>query len=343
MDALYLWSTLSRERNGTLPVFQIRNSLRRELAPIFCLAMLPFVSNAEPEETLKVITYNVQFLPSLASFKNQRGEPAYRAKRIAEEIRAYDIVGLQETFHEKYRALLLEALGEYWKDGFQTMISPKDPKRAINGGCLIATQRPIIETNSTIFKHYSRPLDYGFRADGFAAKGVIHARIARSKKERDNTIDVFVTHLEARADDLRHKQYEEISEFIRQISDASTPCLIMGDFNTGGNLYARREPASAFHLLLNALQESRPDQEVLDLWPTLMGEMHGGTTEQNPQNGGKRIDYCFLSNPKPPHTRLRPVAIRVEVFLDERVEALSDHNAVTATFLWPASSESTER
>jgi len=294
--------------------------------------------NAWPEsdETLKVISYNVQFLPPLATFMNERGHPEYRARKIAEKVSEYDIVGLQETFHEEHRALLLEALTGFWGDDFQQMVSPKDEKRAVNGGCLILTRRPILSTNAMIFRHYSDPKDFGFRADGFAAKGVIHAKIARSEKERNNTIDVFVTHLEARADVLRPKQYEEMADFILDVSDPSTPCLILGDFNTRGNPQYMKDPDSPYHQLLSSLVRARPQQEVLDLWPELMGDLPGGTSSQNPRDLGRRIDYCFLCNPAPPHVRLKPLSIRVEIFPDDQVVALSDHNAVAVLLQWPA-------
>ena len=66
-----------------------------------------------------------------------------------------------------------------------------------------------------------------------------------------------------------------------------------------------------------------------------MSDALGGTTEQESDTTGKRIDYIILGNPKPPHLRLTPVAIIVKLFRDPKVVALSDHNAVAATFQWP--------
>jgi endonuclease/exonuclease/phosphatase family metal-dependent hydrolase len=73
---------------------------------------------------------------------------------------------------------------------------------------LLLTRFPIVESNSTVYKNFSKPADYGLRADGYAAKGVIHARVAYGN-DSGMQLDVFVTHLEARADDLRPLQYGE--------------------------------------------------------------------------------------------------------------------------------------
>ena len=100
---------------------------------------------------------------------------------------------------------------------------------------MLLTRRPLIESNSTVYTDFSKPAEYGFMADGFAAKGVIHARIAKSETERTNTIDVYVTHLEARAGHLRPKQYAELAAFIQQTSDPDRPMVLLGDLNTVGS------------------------------------------------------------------------------------------------------------
>ena len=64
----------------------------------------------------------------------------------------------------------------------------------------------------------------------------------------------------------------------------------------------------------------------------------GGTTEQESSQIGKRIDYIIVGNPRLTYPQLTPVAIEVMTFQDPRVVALSDHNAVVATFQWPSKS-----
>ncbi|MCA9437066.1 MAG: endonuclease/exonuclease/phosphatase family protein [Candidatus Omnitrophica bacterium] len=286
--------------------------------------------------TLRVVTYNVQFLPGIASAKNERPNPFYRAERIAEEVSRFDIVALQEVFHEEHRAALLKKLDELWNGQTNLVISPKPEDRYTSGGCLIATRLPILATDSMVYKHYSAIEKYGLRADGFAAKGVIHARIARDGASPDDFIDVFATHLEAREDDLRPLQYKEAADFIRAKSDPNKPTLLVGDFNTYGMPKYWEDPESQYSRLMSILDQVRPGGRFLDIWRELMGTSFGGTTEQDSTEKGKRIDYIFLSNPIPPAIGLKPISIEVNLYQDPKVVALSDHNAVIAEFDWPS-------
>ncbi len=298
------------------------------------------LSRADEPTTISVISYNVQFLPPPASLFNQRKQPDYRAKRLADECAKYDIVGLQETFHEKHRDQIIAGLWQAWQQQPNLLIAPTPDGFNTNGGTLLATRRPITETNSVVFKNFSSPDDFGLRADGFAAKGVIHGRIAdRSGSEK--TIDVYVTHLEARDDTLRPKQYAEMAEFIKRTSDPNRPMILLGDMNTRGMIEHQNDPASQYNLLIRALNEARPNGGITDVWTSLKGDELGGTSEQESTEIGKRIDYIFVGNPKPPGPQLVPKSIEVKTYQDEQVIALSDHNAVVAHFQWhgPASRE----
>jgi endonuclease/exonuclease/phosphatase family metal-dependent hydrolase len=109
--------------------------------------------------------------------------------------------------------------------------------------------------------------------------------------------------------------------------------LFLGDFNTRGMVEYRNDPASQYVQLMAALNEARPDG-IVDVWPALMGDANGGTREQESADIGRRIDYVFLANPGNAARGLAPKTIRVELYQDTKVEALSDHNAVVATFAW---------
>ena len=198
------------------------------------------------------------------------------------------------------------------------------------------TKLPIVASDAVVYKHFSKPEDYGFRADGFAAKGAIWARIARNAAAKDDYIDVFVTHLEARADDMRPFQYKELAEFIKAKSDPKRPMLLLGDLNTRGMVVDRIDAASQYSVMMKEFNGAR-DGSVTDTWVTLMGEKLGGTTDQESAEVGKRIDYILLGNPTPPALSLNPVTIQVNTYPDPQVTALSDHNAVAAEFEWPAS------
>lgn len=289
-------------------------------------------SAAADDEELRVITYNVQFLPGIAASANKRKEPEYRAKRIGEEMAKFDVVALNEVFDPRWRDLILEELKKAWGDDLNVLISPK-PEKQFNGGCLIASRLPFLETNSYIYTHFSDPKDYGVRADGFAAKGVIHARIKRSRDgSDDNFVDVFATHMEARDDDLRELQYPELAAFIKETSSPDRPMLLLGDLNTRGHPPYLTDPESQYERLMRHLRSAR--NEIVDVWPMLHPDKLGGTSEQESADVGKRIDYILVANPDGGKSRLEPETIAVNLYQDDRVEALSDHNAVEGVFQW---------
>lgn len=314
----------------------IRGPVSRMLLLLPLLVVTPsWVGAAETEATtIRVLTYNVQFLPAPASVKNERSDPEYRAVQIAEKAGRYDIVGLQETFHEVHRGLIIERLQKLWDGRLQTVVSPTPKSFYTSGGCLIATRLPIVGQSSMVYKNFSQPKDYGLRADGFAAKGVVHARIARTKQLSEDFIDVFVTHLEARADHLRPLQYVEMADFIQANSNPTRPAIVMGDMNTRGAKTFRSDPESQYVQLVKHLKSTRPEGELIDVWPYLKGDALGGTNEQESHEIGKRIDYLFVLNPPKPHAQLKPIAVGVRLFRDPKVFALSDHNAVEAKLEW---------
>jgi endonuclease/exonuclease/phosphatase family metal-dependent hydrolase len=290
--------------------------------------------HADPPRTIRVASYNVQFLPPPANVANKRPQPDYRAARIAEEMSRFDIVGLQETFHQTHRDQIIAGLTAAWQRTPATVIAPTPAGFAANGGTLLLTTRPLLASNSIVFQAFSKPEKYGFLADGFAAKGVIHGRIAIATDRPDEAIDVYVTHLEAREGTLRPQQYREMAAFIKQTSDPQRPLILMGDMNTRGMSEYRNDPQSQYSLLMRELNDARPDGGVTDVWTALRGDELGGTSDQESSDVGRRIDYIFIGNPSPPSPQLIPKSITVNTYQDEKVTALSDHNAVIAEFQW---------
>ncbi len=283
---------------------------------------------------LNVIAYNVQFLPGLGRLLNERKHPEYRARTIGQKLAGYDIVGLNETFDDGPRKLLLDQLRRAWGKDFNMIISPKPSDGRVSGGCAIVSRLPFLETHSAIYTKSSSLEQYGIWADGHAAKGPLHARIWRGgTAPKDDFVDVFVTHLESKDRAARNVQYQELARFVRTHSDPRRPVLIMGDMNTRGNPASRRDPDSQYHDMMSSLRRGRPGTTVVDLWLELNTGV-GGTSSQETPDGGRRIDYILLSNPGGGTNRLRPLAMRVNRFLDPRVIALSDHSAVEADLLW---------
>lgn len=290
---------------------------------------------AEPV-TLKVIAYNVQFLPGLAAVANKRKQPAYRATRLGEVLAAFDVVGLNEVFEERPREMILAGLRQAWGERYAAVvIAPPDDGR-FNGGLAIASRYPIVASHQIIYSVSSSPKDYGLGADGFAGKGALHARIALGSEPGAPTVDVFCTHLEARADELRPTQYRELGEFIRQHTAPERPLLVLGDMNTRGNEADVARADSAYHQMLASYQAGRGDAPLRDAW-LVAGQGPPGTGDQEDSpDGGNRIDYIFYSAPVGNEAAFRPRVVTVNRYLDPRTGALSDHNAVEGVFEWLA-------
>jgi len=307
------------------------------------LAVLP-LTNSRAEKpadgdaassNLRVVSYNVQFLPGPAAVANERKNAKYRARTIGQKMAAFDIVCLNEVFDDAPRNLLLDQLKKAWGDDYQAITGPKPMDNRVNGGLAIASRLPFVETHSVIYTKASSPKKYGFRADGFAAKGVLHARVRRSKEaDDDDYLDVFVTHMEARVDEIRLEQYPELAAFVAQHSDPRHPVLILGDFNTRGDPSYRKDPDAPYHLLFTVLDKNLPTARLIDSWASRYPEKLGGTNEQESSDIGHRIDYVFLANPEEAASELKLIDVRVNGYLDPKVVALSDHSAVEAELHW---------
>lgn len=290
---------------------------------------------ASDGRTLNVITYNVQFLPGPGAFANKRKNPLYRAEAVGRLLGRFDIVGLNEVFEQRPRDLLLAQLKAAWDDNYQEIVIPKPDDERFMGGLTIAGRSQFLATHHLLYSQGSSVKKYGLKADGFAAKGVLHARVWRGgQTAKSEFVDVFITHLESKDDEIRELQYRELSDFVREHADPAHPTIVMGDMNTRGNPSYREQPNSAYNRMLKIYNEARPDRPFVDLWPATYPEQLGGTNEQESSDIGNRIDYIFLSNPLAGHSRLEAKSVRVNGYLDPKVVALSDHSAVEAELEW---------
>jgi endonuclease/exonuclease/phosphatase family metal-dependent hydrolase len=286
--------------------------------------------------TLRVASYNVEFLPSLARYTNTRAEPAYRARKIAENMSAFDIVGLNETFDDEPRKLIHDGIRERWGTDCHIMFGPDPQDGRFNGGLSLLSRFPFETTHSLVYRNFSTPAQYGLSADGFAAKGVLHARVVleapRFTSPRialPRTLDVFVTHFEARDGSLRRKQFDELAAFMSEHTVAGREFLLLGDLNTRGNASYRAATGSTYQQLFGVLRNSLSQHNLVDAWPARYPDRDGGTKYQTEPTGGPRIDYIVIGNTKQ-DAAFRVRDIEVNPYLDEKVKALSDHSAVEA-------------
>ena len=229
--------------------------------------------------TFRIITYNVQFLPEPVSSQNKRPQPEYRAGRIAEEVSPFDLVALQEMFHDRHRLTLMGRLRTAWHNKLQALYSPTPKGFYTSGGCLL-----IIGCRCGTSPRWCSPITASLRITVYEPTvlppKVRLALIAPSQEEPDNPIDVYVTHLEARADHLRPKQYAQIADFIRKTNDPTRPFLLLGDLNTKGQPEYQQDSQSQYAELLNGC----PPRDQRAAWttcgPYYTAMAVGGTTEQ---------------------------------------------------------------
>ena len=289
---------------------------------------------------LHVVTYNIHLLPDIAAHvAGKRSEPKYRAQAIAEQLTEYDIIGICEAFDRKHTQTFLD---EFHANSSTPFVVAKGPTRSgshmIGGGLLLLSRFPIEETHTTTYSHASRFLTSGFKADGFAAKGALHARV-RLGSDDSAVVDCFLTHLESQSKSAREKQIEELAEFITVHSTKDNPIMVMGDFNVTADDTVgpgNADSDTPYQRLCSAL--SHNGRELVDVGRVCQ-QGNGGTSDALGEDGGRRIDYIFVSDPKATlNTRFDPIEARTLPMLDSEVPeaSLSDHLAVACRtdFRW---------
>lgn len=304
-------------------------SLRWIWATMGLLAVLAVGGSSASESPvpLRIVTYNVQFLPSVAAVVDLRGDTSYRAKAIGKAMAEFDIVGLNEAFKPERREEILSEVRKAWGENFHAVMPPKEQQSSfgIDSGLAILSRFPIMESHSEPFGNDSSIFDYGIYADGFAAKGMLHARLAIRE---GHPLDVFVTHLEATDSEVRERQYELLADFIKRYSDDGVPRVLLGDLNTNGVEQQREQPGAAYSKLFAALDRVRPDAPFVDLWLKLPPKKTADYRRF--EKSGERLDYVLVSQNPATVKALQPIDIEVDLMADKQTVTLSDHPAMKA-------------
>ena len=287
-----------------------------------------FISPKHKSKTLRVVTYNTHLLPSIAlPFAGRRSKAEYRASEIATQLAGYDLLGLCEVFDSSTRQRLLETVRSQTGDACSVAHGPsRSGTHLIGGGLLLLSRYPITDTHTITFRNRTRIVTHGFKADGFAAKGALHARL----QVDDVALDCFLTHLDSQSSEIRSRQLNELGAFISQFAKSENPVVIMGDMNIPFSADHDANQSTGYGELISVLSASL-DRDVFDLGSTL-AEGPAGSSDAIASNGGMRIDYIFISNPESsalPQLEARPANhLRL---LDSNVPdgSLSDHLAVS--------------
>jgi endonuclease/exonuclease/phosphatase family metal-dependent hydrolase len=295
------------------------------------LLLLPPVASVG---NVRLLFFNTHLLPAIAqTVAGHRGQDDYRTAAIAYQLNRYDLVGLCEVFESRRREEIIRVVQQNSNNAFHAIEQPKPwGRHLIGSGLLLLSRYAIVgEPHFLTYKAASRVLTNGWKADGFAAKGVIHAQL-RLCEQPTADVDCFLTHLESVSSSARGEQIKELAGFIAAHANPDRPAILMGDLNvTADYPINAASTATEYGQLTSALLYGQ--QRFVDLWPAFYAE-RGGTSDALALEKARRIDYVFLSPPPAMGPVLAPTDIRVEPFLDERVKqgSLSDHAGVACNF-----------
>ena len=323
------------------------------------LAPLPAAAGETPER-LRVASYNVQFVTPevpvlsrlLRELPGHKPNVAARAEAIGAALACFDLIALQETVHDRRRGEIFatlqrrgEACGKPTRlpSGamFALLSGPPIPHAAgllplVGDELALASRLPIVARRTLVFEHAAGE-------DALAAKGALHARLARA---RGDTLDVYVTHLQAGHEhaEVRRGQIAELAAFIGRTTAAHGPVLLMGDLNLWGGTVDRADRGSEYNHLMAALDAAVAPRRFVDLWLATHPddpESDSGTKPRVFADGSvrpreKRIDFVLLAGGE----QARPAAMRRDFLPSDLVVDgapvgdLSDHAALLAEIFW---------
>lgn len=177
---------------------------------------------AEPL-TLKVVTFNIQDLGIVSEERPRRMRGIGAVMQILDP----DIVGFQEAFIEKDRAILLAELASTRLQHHQYY-----PSGTAGSGLLVSSAFPIKE----IYYHrysVSNPFYKIWEGDWWAGKGV---SLSRLEIPGGGMLDFYNTHAQAGYgnpdyDIVRTQQMAELAEFVTASQCPTTPSFVVGDMN----------------------------------------------------------------------------------------------------------------
>lgn len=295
------------------------------------LFLLPPIAATAP---IRLLFFNTHLLPAIAqTLAGHRGQDDYRTAAIAAQLDRYDLVGLCEVFESRRRQEIIHILQQNSHNAFHAVEHPKPwGRHLIGSGLLLLSRYQIVgDPHFLTYKDASRVITNGWKADGFAAKGAIHAQLRLSEHPPVH-VDCFLTHLESVSSSARGEQIKELAGFIAAHASLDRPAILMGDLNVTADFpLTAPSTATEYGQLTSVLLYGQ--QRFIDLWPAFNAEQ-GGTSDALALETARRIDYVFLSPPTTTSQLLEPISVRVEPFLDHKIKqgSLSDHAGIECQF-----------
>lgn len=246
----------------------------RRLLFAFLLLCLPLAGQAQ--DTLKLLTWNIQMLPSGFRWfsSSLRKLQMLRLPWVIDYVNQgeYDVIVFQEVFDGKARRRLRRALKKNYPYQAKTRIKSGF---LFSNGIFIVSRLPMKYVGHTIYKK-------GITADKLAAKGCTLVEVELKGKK----IHIAGTHLQAggSADcqQVRENQYKQIRQLFAKHKLANTPQLLAGDLNT------ERDKSPVFENMLMALDMQNFD--IDDPAPYTIDARNTWNAHDQPS----QLDYILL-------------------------------------------------
>ncbi len=172
------------------------------------------------QDSLKILTWNIQMLPSFAKSNGK----AKRARAIVNQLnqKNNELIVFQELFHKRSRRIVTDGLSALYPHHTQ-VLNKRFLSLKANGGVMIFSKYPIRQVHQIRFKDRT-----GF--DRLARKGAMLAEV----EVKGKPIQVIGTHMQAfGTQEILYSQYQQLSkELLEPHCKDGVPQLICGDFNT---------------------------------------------------------------------------------------------------------------
>jgi endonuclease/exonuclease/phosphatase family metal-dependent hydrolase len=278
------------------------------------LALTPRTASAESADKpapIKILTWNIQMLPTFPSVAALNKGQAMRAPWIIDYLNAsdYNVVCLQEVIDPKMTALLKEGL----KKSFPYVISA-DAKGGISGtsgGILFASRIPIQYVDHIAYKNVKG-------VDALAEKGCLLV----AGEHNGVPFQIAGTHLQAGSNEVKEKQIPEIAAgILRKHKQDGTPQFLVGDMNID------TADKDRYALLLKTTEMR--DFPLDDESPFTV-DSENSWKEGKKKKGGGRIDHVLLNPQGTKTTVTRQTVQRARREHEGKTIDLADHYGVVA-------------
>ena len=259
-------------------------------------------------ENLRILSWNIYMLPYLSWFNGN----GHRARIIGEELTNsdYQIIVFQEAFSSKCRRIIKKILSKQYPYQYGPSNNSAWSLRS-NSGLWVLSKLPLTQLKTIKFGK-ARGYDVIAQKGATLFQGEFFGR----------RFQLMATHLQSsNSQDIREKQYKEVSNLLKEFHSADIPQILCGDFNTEMSNKPRYET------MLRSLDAE--DGCLSGNIQTTYDEINNTLAKQK-EGKGEVIDYILTRN-----TSLI-ASIRRQVLEFYHSEAtyqshLSDHYALEAT------------